>query len=144
MKRLVFLILFILIIPFCYTIIVILFSYIKNDSDNDYKEDFKKNHKTYAVDIPEKIDFAGETVPVNMYDVRERLDRELLLNVYWQSNTVLMIKRAYRWFPVIVPILKQNKIPEDFKYVALIESEFINKSHLQVQKDSGNFLKIQE
>ncbi len=128
MKRLLFLILFILIIPFVIRLLSYYSPYNKNDSDNDYKEDFKKNHKTYAVDIPEKIDFAGESVPINMYDVRERLDRELTLNVYWQSNTVLMIKRAYRWFPIIVPILKQHKISEDFKYVALIESGFINNS----------------
>ena len=126
MRRILFLILFILILPF----FIRLFSYFteqKNDSDNDYKEAFLKNHKTFAVAIPDKVDFANEPSPVQLYDVRERLDRELLLNVYWQSNTVLMFKRACRWFPIIEPILKQKKIPDDYKYLALIESGFTNK-----------------
>jgi membrane-bound lytic murein transglycosylase D len=141
MKKLLFLILFILIIPFIIRLLSYYSPYNKNDMDNDYKEDFRKNHKTYAIDIPEKVDFAKESVPVNMYDVRERLDRELLINVYWQSNTVLMIKRANRWFPVIIPILRQNKIPEDFKYLALIESEFINRTSPAGAEGFWQFLK---
>jgi hypothetical protein len=76
--------------------------------------------------LPEKLDFAGEEVPMNQWDVRERLDRELLVNTYWHSNTLLCIKRARRWFPIIEPILKANGVPDDFKYLALIESGLTN------------------
>lgn len=74
--------------------------------------------------IPKQIDFAGETAPLELFYVREGLDRELLVNAYWHSSTILMLKRANRWFPIIEPILKQNNIPDDFKYLALIESGF--------------------
>jgi hypothetical protein len=104
------------------------FTYEKNDSDKDYYDAFLKNNKTFSVAIPDKVFFANEKVPIEMYDIRERLDRELTTNVYWQSNTILMFKRAHRWFPVIEPILKANKVPMDFKYLVLIESGFIHKS----------------
>lgn len=91
-----------------------------------YKNEFEEEYGVYALELPSEIDFAGEAVPLNNEDVRERLDRELLVNTYWQSNTILLIKRANRWFPVIEPILKQNGIPDDFKYIALIESGFLN------------------
>ena len=61
-----------------------------------------------------------------MYYVSESLDRELLVNTYWHSNTLLMLKRAGRYFPMIEPILKKNGVPDDFKYLALIESGLMN------------------
>jgi len=88
-----------------------------------------ENNKIYqnlAVEIPQKLDFAGEAVPLERLDIRESLDRELLINTYWQSQTSLFFKRANRIFPVIEPILKKNDIPDDFKYLALIESGFAN------------------
>jgi hypothetical protein len=80
------------------------------------------DYAIYSLDIPDSITFAGERVPVDQQDVKESLDRELLINTYWQSQTILFIKRANRFFPVIEPILKEHDIPEDFKYLALIES----------------------
>lgn len=77
-------------------------------------------------EIPEKMDFAGEKVPLEFFDVRESLDRELIVNTYWHSSTILLLKRAYRFFPVIEPILKKNNIPDDFKYLAVIESGLTN------------------
>lgn len=79
-----------------------------------------------AVDIPESIDFAGENVPLEIYYVREHLEWELTVNTYWHSATLLNLKRTKRWFPVIEPILKKNNIPDDFKYLSLIESGFQN------------------
>ena len=76
--------------------------------------------------MPEKLDFAGERVPIEDPDVYERLDREFLVNTYWQSNGLLYIKRANKYFPIIEPILKRNNIPDDFKYLALIESGLTN------------------
>ena len=78
------------------------------------------------VPIPDSANFAGEPVPMDIFYVREQLDRELTVNTYWHSATILSLKRAARWFPVIEPILAKNGIPEDFKYLALIESGLMN------------------
>jgi hypothetical protein len=76
--------------------------------------------------LPDKIDFAGEKVPLDKFYVRESLDREILANTFMHSSTILMFKRAWRWFPVIEPILKKNNIPDDFKFLALAESNLTN------------------
>ncbi|MCK9398850.1 MAG: lytic transglycosylase domain-containing protein [Bacteroidales bacterium] len=81
---------------------------------------------TMPVPIPDSATFAGEPVPMDIFYVREQFDRELTVNTYWHSSTILNIKRAARWFPVIVPILAKNGIPEDFKYLAIIESGLLN------------------
>ncbi len=98
------------------------------DQDNDklYYESFARHNKIHSMNIPDSVSFAGELAPLDIYYVREALDRELLVNTYWHSNTILMLKRAARYFPVIEPILKENNIPDDFKYVALIESGLMN------------------
>jgi len=72
------------------------------------------------------MDFAGEKVPLDLFYVRESIDREIMLNTFMHSSTILMFKRAARWFPVIEPILKKNNIPDDFKFLALAESNFAN------------------
>lgn len=79
-----------------------------------------------SYDLPEKISFAGEEVPLQLPDVMERLDRELQVNIYLQSSTLFLLKRANRWLPRITEILKENNIPEDFKYLPLIESGLLN------------------
>lgn len=91
-----------------------------------YNQAFTDTYHLFSPPIPDSLDFAGETVPLDRMDVREALDRELLVNVYWQSNLLLLIKRANRWFPVIEPILAENQIPDDFKYLAVIESGLTN------------------
>ena len=78
------------------------------------------------VPVPDSANFAGELVPLNIFYVREQFDRELTVNTYWHSSTLLSLKRAARWFPVIEPILKENNIPDDFKYLALAESGLLN------------------
>jgi hypothetical protein len=87
---------------------------------------FSFRYNLLSPPIPDTLQFAGENVPINRYDVREALDRELLVNIYWQSNILLFCKRAYRFFPMIEPILKNEGIPEDFKYLALVESGLTN------------------
>ncbi len=79
-----------------------------------------------SYDLPKKISFAGEEVPLQHPDVMERLDRELQVNIYLQSSTLFLLKRANRWLPRITEILKTNNIPEDFKYLPLIESGLVN------------------
>lgn len=76
----------------------------------------------YQIPLPEKIFFANEEVPINYFDVRESLDRELQLNTYWHSQTLLILKRANRFFPIIEPILKDKGVPDDFKFLAVAES----------------------
>src|SRR5437016_2190469 len=92
-----------------------LFIFSSGDSNEDHAKLFRENYHVYTVNIPKEISFADEKIPLDIFDVRERLDRELLVNVYWQSQTLLLIKRAHRWFPVIEPILKKNNVPDDFK-----------------------------
>lgn len=80
----------------------------------------------YAVKLPEKVSFAGEEVPLDDPEVRERLDRELTVNAYWQSSTILILKRANRYLPLIERVLQEEGVPDDFKYLAAAESNFDN------------------
>jgi len=77
-------------------------------------------------DIPDSLSFAGEAVPMNLTDVRERVDKELHINTYWHNNTIFLMKRANRWLPQIQEILRRHNIPDDFKYLPLIESGLMN------------------
>jgi membrane-bound lytic murein transglycosylase D len=86
----------------------------------------ENNYTVFALDIPRHLEFAGEPVPLHNFDVWESFDRELLVNTYWQSQTLLFIKRAARFFPEIEPILKEYGVPDDFKYLALAESGLTN------------------
>jgi membrane-bound lytic murein transglycosylase D len=76
----------------------------------------------YSVAIPLKSEFAGQTISLERYDMRERFDREQTIIAFNHSLSFLIIKRANRYFPIIEPILKENGIPDDFKYLAVIES----------------------
>ena len=80
------------------------------------------DYNVYAIPMPEGLNFAGEPVPVENPDIKERMDRELLVNTYWQSNALLLFKRAHKYFPIIEPILKEEGVPDDLKYLAVIES----------------------
>jgi len=79
-----------------------------------------------AMYFPSEVDFAGEKAPLQITDVRERLDRELLINANLDATTALIIKRANRAFPIIEPILAKYGVPDDFKYLAVIESGLVN------------------
>ena len=117
----------------------------KNGS-TESKEDknVADGYRISAIDIPTDLNFAGEPVPQGDPEVRERIDREFLVNTYWQSNAVLLIKRANMYFPIIEPILAENGVPDDFKYLAVAESGLQNVvSHAgatgfwQIMKDTG-------
>ena len=86
------------------------------------KDAYESTYKVYALSLPDSMSFAGENVPLQKPDVRERMDRELLVNTYWRSNMMLMLKRANKYFPTITAILNEEGVPEDFKYLAVIES----------------------
>jgi hypothetical protein len=76
--------------------------------------------------LPDEVTFAGEKMPLDNFDTRESLEREILTNAYRHSSTILIIKRANRYLPVIEKILKKNNIPDDFKYLVAAESEYSN------------------
>ncbi|HXC04826.1 MAG TPA: lytic transglycosylase domain-containing protein [Bacteroidia bacterium] len=109
-------------------VLIKLFNYATGDpvSDKAYQNYFNSSYKIFGITIPKAPEFCGEPVPLSDYTIRESLEKELLINTYWQSQTLLFFKRCNRWFPVIEPILKRNSIPDDFKYVAVIESGLTN------------------
>jgi len=78
--------------------------------------------QTNSAPIPDQVDFCGEKITLDRLDLRERFDREINAFTYLHSTTLLYLKRANRYFPVIEPLLKKNGIPDDFKYLCLIES----------------------
>lgn len=103
-----------------------------------------------SLDLPTNVSFAGEPVPLEIPDVHERFDKELQINTYLHSSTLFLMKRANRWLPQIDSILKQNGIPEDFKYLPLIESALINDvspknavGFWQILKTSGKELGLE-
>jgi hypothetical protein len=108
--------------------LMMLFVYAMQDAPTD--ENFEKklinDYNVYALQIPAHLNFAGEEIPLDIPDIYERMDRELLVNTYWQSNGLLMFKRANKYFPIIEPILKKHGVPDDFKYLAVIESGLVN------------------
>lgn len=95
-------------------------------TDENLKVKLLNDYNIYALPIPSALNFAGESLPIHNPDIKERIDRELLVNTYWQSNGLLLFKRAQKYFPIIEPILAEEGIPDDFKYLAVIESGLTN------------------
>ena len=110
-----------------FTILSLLFVIIFLTKCNTFNSNSTTHLKLQSIPSqPKTISFANEKVPLNKYYVQERLDRELLVNTFWHSNTILVLKRSKKYFPIIEPILSKNGIPDDFKYLAVIESGLIN------------------
>ena len=105
-----------------------LFIYALQDAptDENFETKLINDYNVYALQVPNDLNFAGESMPLKNPDIFERMDRELLVNTYWQSNGLLMFKRAKKYFPIIEPILKAQGVPDDFKYLAVIESGLTN------------------
>jgi len=80
-----------------------------------------------APDVPKTFTMFGEKVPVKTWDVRERFDRELLINSYMQGSTVYILKHVGRYMPMIEKKLKENGVPDDFKYLCVAESALRNQ-----------------
>lgn len=94
--------------------------------------------------LPDNVIFADEKMPLENFDTRESLEREILTSAYRHSSTILIIKRAHRYLPIIEKILKENNIPDDFKYLAAAESEYSNMispagatGFWQIMKETG-------
>lgn len=132
------------------SIVVLMFSYrdFSNLAFVDYND--PSTYKIHALQIPNKVEFAGESISLDEPDLRERMDKELLVNTYWQSNTLLMIKRSHKYFPMIEKILEEEGVPDDFKYLALIESGLENvaspkgaKGFWQIMRATGRELGLE-
>jgi hypothetical protein len=98
----------------------------EDTADASYKADMRQNYTNYLPVLPDKLDFCGEKVPLEYFDVRESLEREILKTMYWHSETFLYLKRANRYFPTMRKILKKNGVPEDFLYLCVTESGMTN------------------
>jgi hypothetical protein len=95
-------------------------------TDPREKESLVSDYNVYSIAMPENLNFAGEKVPLTDPDIQERFDNELLSNVYFQSNAIKLIKKAQKYFPIIESILKEEGIPDDFKYLVVAESALSN------------------
>ena len=116
----------------CVSILFLIFAqlfifstYIKTD-DFLHQNEFNKRYGIFSIVQPNGLNFCDEAIPIYSSDIWEHLDKQLLKNTYWQSNTMLYFKKAHKYFPVIEPILKEYNIPDDFKYLAVIESGLEN------------------
>ena len=109
-------------------------------NDND-QTNTHENYKIKALELPKNINLAGERVPLEIPDVKERMDRELLVNTYWQSNGLLLMKRANKYFPIIEPLLKKYGLPDDFKFLALAESGFTDETSTAGAAGMWHFMK---
>lgn len=95
-----------------------------NQKSGKQAPDSTERFMVTPVELPKSLTFAGEKVPLEYYDVRENLDREMLSTAYFHSQTIRYVKSAPRYFATIEPILKANNIPDDFKYLCAAESGF--------------------
>ncbi|MFY9243100.1 MAG: lytic transglycosylase domain-containing protein [Polaribacter sp.] len=112
------------------SVVLITFLFINaiNKEEVEPTENTHKSYKIKALKLPANLNLAGESVPLEIHDVKERMDRELLVNTYWQSNGLLLLKRANKYFPILEPLLKKHGLPDDFKFLALAESGFTDET----------------
>jgi hypothetical protein len=124
-------------------------SYSKDESNIKRTTEFKPDSRSLnfmsqnirSVPFRDRYIFAGEAVPIQNFDVKERLDRELLVNTYWHSNTILCLKAAQRYLPMIEKALKEFNIPQDFKYIPIIETSLRNETSPAGAKGIWQFMK---
>jgi len=125
-----------------YVFIVLVLSLVYFGSINLHKafqqEPLPQMIKSPSINRP--FDFAGEAIPMSNQDVLDRLDRELIMNTYLHGSTLLNLKMASRYFPMIEPILKENGIPDDFKYLVPVESNFTNATSPSGAKGFWQFM----
>lgn len=122
-------------------VIIVFFSNGIHENEVQSITNTHKNYKVKALQLPNDLNLAGERVPIEIEDVKERMDRELLVNTYWQSNGLLLLKRAHKYFPILEPLLKKYGIPDDFKYLALAESGFIDETSTAGAAGIWHFMK---
>lgn len=118
-KHILFLLLFVITVGLAISVVTTGYT---GTHDGKVEPEDRESYSVYGVEIPSWVTFAGEPVPIDLFDVMESLDRELLSNTYFHSQTIRLIKLAHRYFPQIEPVLKKNLVPDDFKYLAVAES----------------------
>lgn len=106
----------------CYIVLKI---YVLEPTQNNVSY-LDNNFSVLGLNIPSNLHFCGERIPSNSYEIKKDLDKEFFNNTYWKNNSQLLFHKAQRWFPYIEPILKQEGVPDDFKYLAVIESHLSN------------------
>lgn len=111
----------------------------KNTSNQPISFKQHSKYQIYALELPSEISFADERCPLERQDIAERFDRELHVNTYWRSNTLLLMKRINRWFPMIERVFKSEGIPDDFKYLAIAETMLQN---LESPAGAGGFWQL--
>ncbi len=113
-------------ISFC-AVYVILKTFIYEPSLNTVSY---TDNNFYVLDlsIPANLEFCGEKIPSNNYEIKDDLKREFFTNSYWKTNSLVFFRKAQKWFPYIEPILASENVPDDFKYLAVIESHLSNAS----------------
>ncbi|MFA6262309.1 MAG: transglycosylase SLT domain-containing protein [Bacteroidia bacterium] len=115
-----------ILMPVIYIFLCLVFAFLLNsgslNEDEKNRSDFEEHYRIHSLPLPASVSFAGESISLEDPDNLERYDKELLTNIYWQSQTLLFIKRAHKYFPVIEKILREQNIPDDFKYLAVAES----------------------
>ena len=123
-------------------LLILSFSYTKKEAIREvYEEHYSLPQKIKAVPLKNEYTFAGEKIPMSNFDLKERMDREFIVNTYRHSATIQYIKLANRYFPTIEAILKKNNIPDDFKYLAIAESGLRNVSSPAGAKGLWQFMK---
>lgn len=115
-----------LIILFIVIVGVSAFLKLRKENENNFNYRGISYYQVYSEDKPDSIGFCGEVIPLADDEVRERFEKELYQLTYYRHNTRILLKRAQKWFPKIEPILRQHDVPEDFKYMAIVESALSN------------------
>lgn len=87
---------------------------------------YRRTETVFNLHVPDFFEYCGEKVPLNRREVREYFDRELHVNAYWHSNNELLMRRASTWLPLISKILREEGLPDDLKYIAVVESSLTN------------------
>jgi hypothetical protein len=112
------------------------------NSEETVQNDTSLNKNIFVVpEVPDSIEFADEWINLNDLDLKERFDRELIVNNFWHSNTIMMMKRSNRWLPVMREIFRNEEVPEDLVYIAVIESGLKNVTSPRGAKGFWQFMK---
>ncbi len=111
---------------FTLIIIIFLFKIISFRVNNDSLEYSNSNFEVLGLNLPSNLSFAGEKVPLNDFEIKESLEKEFFGNKSWKSSSIALFNKAKKWFPLIEAILKKEGVPDDFKYIAVIESHLSN------------------
>ena len=112
-----------------FAVFVLLFIFLKTyliEPSTNFLSYCNNNKNVLGLNIPSNLEFCGEKIPSNSLAIKEDLEKEFFNNNYWRSNSGILFAKAQKWFPYIEPILKSQGVPDDFKYVAVIESHLSN------------------